>query len=221
MSDFDKTIKKLLAEFPKEQITFRPGKLTADKKKGLPLAYIDARDVMSRLDEVVGGENWQDSYEFHGTRTMCKLAIRVGDEWVSKSDGAGDTNIEGEKGGLSDAFKRTAVKWGVGRYLYDLSFMYHPIDQWGKFIGDPWTSKIKNREIPAHDNAPDETSEGIAERLIAAIKAQPTLLKLSAWEKLPAVKDARDNLFMANHVLSQKVDDAFHIRHTELTELKA
>ena len=38
--------------------------------------------------------------------------------WISKSDGADDSNIEGAKGGLSDAFKRAAVKFGIGRYLY-------------------------------------------------------------------------------------------------------
>jgi hypothetical protein len=38
--------------------------------------------------------------------------------WISRCDGADDTNIEGAKGGLSDAFKRAAVKFGIGRYLY-------------------------------------------------------------------------------------------------------
>ena len=32
----------------------------------------------------------------------------------------GDTGTEGEKGAISDAFKRAAVKFGVGRYLYEI-----------------------------------------------------------------------------------------------------
>lgn len=36
------------------------------------------------------------------------------------SNGAGETQVEGEKGKFSDAFKRAAVLWGVGRYLYYL-----------------------------------------------------------------------------------------------------
>ena len=86
----------------------------------MQLAYIDARDVANRLDEVVGIENWQDRYEEVSGRLMCYLSIRVEGEWITKADGAGDTNIEGEKGGISDALKRAAQKFGVGRYLYYL-----------------------------------------------------------------------------------------------------
>ena len=95
--------------------------MTKDGKKGSALAYIDARDVMKRLDDIVGFENWSDEYyETKTGRLLCTLSIKIGDGWVSKSDGAGDTNIEGAKGGISDAFKRAAVKWGIGRYLYYL-----------------------------------------------------------------------------------------------------
>jgi hypothetical protein len=87
---------------------------------GRQLAYINARDLMKRLDDVVGPENWQDRYEECHGRLVCYLSIRVEGEWITKSDGAGDTNIEGEKGGMSDAFKRAGVKFGVGRYLYYL-----------------------------------------------------------------------------------------------------
>jgi len=41
-------------------------------------------------------------------------------EWITKWDGADDTNFEKTKGGLSDSQKRAAYQWGVGRYLYDL-----------------------------------------------------------------------------------------------------
>tara|TARA_Y100001937_G_scaffold64448_2_gene88167 strand:+ start:13174 stop:13935 length:762 start_codon:yes stop_codon:yes gene_type:complete len=85
------------------------------------LCYLDARAVMDRLDSVVGPQNWRDVYtETQSGKNICTLFIRVGDDWVSKSDGAGNTNIEGDKGGLSDAFKRAGVKWGIGRHLYSL-----------------------------------------------------------------------------------------------------
>lgn len=85
------------------------------------LCYLDARAVMDRLDAVVGPQNWRDVYEeTQSGKNICTLFIRVGDDWVSKSDGAGNTNIEGDKGGLSDAFKRAGVKWGIGRHLYSL-----------------------------------------------------------------------------------------------------
>ena len=52
--------------------------------------------------------------------------------WVAKADGAGDTAHEAEKGGISDAFKRAAVQWGVGRYLYRLESPWVAIEPAGK-----------------------------------------------------------------------------------------
>jgi len=111
--------------FPREQVHFRAGATNAKRNggkatKAIALAYIDARDVMDRLDEVVGSEHWKDSYkETARGRVICTLSINYpGIGWISKSDGAGDTGTEGEKGAISDAFKRAAVKHGIGRYLY-------------------------------------------------------------------------------------------------------
>jgi len=81
---------------------------------GKELVYIDARQVMNRLDEVFDVGGWQAHYEHIGGRMICKLSCLIGDKWVTKSDGAGDTNIEGDKGGISDALKRAAVLWGIG-----------------------------------------------------------------------------------------------------------
>jgi hypothetical protein len=87
---------------------------------------------MDRLDTVVGPENWQDRYEVHGPRVIGYLSVRINDEWITKADGAGDTQVEAEKGGLSDALKRSAVKWGIGRYLYDLGNVWVECEQRGR-----------------------------------------------------------------------------------------
>ena len=105
---------ELKQPFKPQQLKFRAG------GGGKQLAYIDARAVMQRLDAVLGIENWQDHYEECNGRTICRLSVRVEGEWITKCDGAGDTKIEGDKGGISDALKRAAVKFGVGRYLYYL-----------------------------------------------------------------------------------------------------
>jgi hypothetical protein len=118
--------------FPPSEIEWRVGSTNGDKTQGLALAYLTARHVMERLDEVCGAANWQDRYEFHGTRTVCYLSIRVGDEWVTKADGAGDSDVEAEKGAISDALKRAAVKWGIGRYLYDLGNTWVEIEAAGR-----------------------------------------------------------------------------------------
>ena len=113
------TLEQLSEPFPPEKVSLRQG------GGGKFLAYLNARDVMQRLDDVVGPTFWSDSYEETPSgRVMCCIDIMIhdskGGRWVSKCDGAGDTTIEGAKGAISDAFKRAAVKWGIGRYLYDL-----------------------------------------------------------------------------------------------------
>lgn len=118
--------------FPPNEIEWRVGSTTSAKDKGLALAYLTARHVMERLDSVCGVANWQDRYEFHGGRTVCYLSIKIGDEWITKADGAGDSDVEAEKGAISDALKRAAVKWGIGRYLYDLGQTWVSIEPAGR-----------------------------------------------------------------------------------------
>ena len=107
---------QLKQPFDPKVIHWRVGATTGDKSKGIALAYINARDVMKRFDEVCG-DLWQVEYPFDG---CARVGLKIGDEWVWRANGAGETNVEGEKGKFSDAFKRAAVLWGVGRYLYYL-----------------------------------------------------------------------------------------------------
>lgn len=140
-------VKQLFSEFPREAISWRAQSVTKDGTKAMALAYIDARDVMDRLDSVCGSAGWQTDYPHAGTKTVCRIGIKVDDEWIWKSNGAGDTDIESEKGALSDAFKRAAVLWGIGRYLYDLDAPWVPCEttewngkkQWKRWTVDPWS----------------------------------------------------------------------------------
>jgi hypothetical protein len=84
------------------------------------LAYIDARDVMDLLDEVAGQNNWQTDYKILGDKIYCGIGIFVDDKWVWKWDMGTESDFEAEKGEASDAFKRAGVKWGIGRFLYDI-----------------------------------------------------------------------------------------------------
>lgn len=143
-------INELKMPFAKPLVSWRvQGK--AYKKNGVysakALAYIDARDVMNRFDDVVGAENWQVTYHDAGKRIFATISIKINGEWISKTDGAGDTAVEAEKGAISDALKRAAVLWGVGRYLYSLDAPYvkcevNDKEAWKAWIEDPWT-KVK------------------------------------------------------------------------------
>lgn len=134
MDDLLTVMEKLAEPFHPKRVHWRVGKTSGTK--GMLLAYVDARDVMERLDAVVGVENWQDCYEETPSgRVICSLTLKFPDvdRLVTKSDGAGSTGFEGEKGGISDAFKRAAVKFGIGRYLYGLDSPWVELDQ-GKYI---------------------------------------------------------------------------------------
>jgi len=113
-----------------KKIRRESGDQSARATKGIPLAYIDARDAYNRLDDVCGMEGWQDRYPFEG---CCEIGIKIGGEWIWKANGAGATDIEGVKGQYSDAFKRAAVLWGIGRYLYDIPNTWVDLKEWGKF----------------------------------------------------------------------------------------
>ena len=99
--------------------------------------------IQDRLDSVLGRENWQNRFctvqgkDNASTTQVCELSIYYPNrgEWITKSNGAGNTDIEPVKGGLSNAFKRAASMWGVGRYLYDLKNLWVPLKD-GKYIPD-------------------------------------------------------------------------------------
>ncbi len=134
----------LSAPFPDSYIDWRVGSTNKDKTKGMALAYIDARTVMDRLDSVCGPGNWQNNYTPAGSIMICNLGILVNSEWVWKSDGAGETDFEGQKGAMSDAFKRAAVRWGLGRYLYEMKAPWVEIEPFGKSyrIKEPELKKL-------------------------------------------------------------------------------
>ncbi len=124
----------LSAPFDASQVSWRIGSTNQDKTEAKALAYIDARDVMERLDMACGPNGWQDNYTpgVNGS-IICNIGIRFPDgEWIWKADGAGATDVEGEKGALSDAFKRAAVRFGVGRYLYEMSSPWVAIEPKGR-----------------------------------------------------------------------------------------
>lgn len=105
------------------------------------LAYMDARAVQRRFDLIFGIENWKvevtpvmfgsvaaggttDEYYVKKMQELCcgftaHLSCRIDGEWITKTGTANFSNFEGLKGAESDAIKRAAFMWGMGRYLYD------------------------------------------------------------------------------------------------------
>lgn len=144
----------LAAPFPPDAISWRVGSTNKDKTQGMALAYIDARDVQDRLDEVCGLD-WQVRHPWSvATKLACEIGLRVDGEWLWRGDGAGDSDVEAEKGAFSDSFKRAAVRWGIGRYLYDLKSPWVAIEPMGKSYKIVEGEKAKLRALLARGNPP-------------------------------------------------------------------
>lgn len=178
-------LSNLASEFPKAAIHWRAQTLTKNGDKALALAYLDARDVMDRLDEVCGPAGWQSRYtETAKGRVLCEIGIHIEGEWVWKSDGAGDTAVEGEKGGISDAFKRAAVHWGIGRYLYRLDAVWCPCEtyngKWRKWTDDPWNYVRKGSNKPAPEQFDAAGTRDRIKKAIAAAQDAQSVSKV--WD---------------------------------------
>ena len=127
--------------FPASDVSWRMQYVDKTKSEGFAVPYLDARAISERLDDVVGQYNWKDDYTTWHCYTeevkvkehekeqklvnsqLCTIYIydEERNEWIGKTDGAENTDFEAVKGGLSDSFKRAAVKWNIGRYLYSFT----------------------------------------------------------------------------------------------------
>lgn len=111
------------------------------------LAYVTNRAIMDRLDECFDIGGWKN--EFLPTPSMdgvmCGISAKIGGEWVTKYDGAENTQVEAVKGGLSSAMKRTGVQFGIGRYLYHLESNFAKVVEKG-------TPNSKSAKTKSSDN---------------------------------------------------------------------
>ena len=136
----------------------------------IAVPYVTNRAIQVRLDEVVGPERWRNEFRpGPDGGVMCGLSIRVGDEWVTKWDGAENTDVEGVKGGLSGAMKRAAVQWGIGRYLYTLDETFAHVHDNGRFRG-------KTRDGTTFRWDPPQLPSEVLPASAAARPSQPVLL---------------------------------------------
>lgn len=157
----------LAAPFARDEVKTRP-------QGGRQLSYVTARTVMNRLDEALGPECWWDDYVPTEHSVICRLTIRLPDgQILTKSDAGGYAGMadpgDDDKSGFSDAFKRAAVKFGVGRYLYR--------DGVPKFDGDapaahpePEPAPPPPIDRPSNDNGHGDPRTGRA--LFAWLKKQ-------------------------------------------------
>jgi hypothetical protein len=142
----DDVLLRLAAPFSPDAVQWRVTVTSKDKSKGMVACYIDARDVMRRLDETMGAD-WADEIIVQSSGLVtCRIGLYIAGEWRWRQDATaavrevqtdGELNAKQEqerdmaqKGAASDAFKRAGVKWGIGRYLYAIPSPWVAINQY-------------------------------------------------------------------------------------------
>lgn len=149
----EEIIERLQAPFPSTDIEWRVSRagLANGKPYAMVLAYVTNRAIQNRLDEVFGPAGWKNDYRDFMQGILCTITCNVNGEWISKSDGAEQTQFESLKGGLSAAMKRAAVQWGIGRYLYNLEEAFVDVTQnksKGSYYINDDKKKVKGHWLP-------------------------------------------------------------------------
>lgn len=194
---------ELAAPFPQEAVHWRVQGSPYQRNgewSAMALAYIDARDVMDRLDEVCHPSGWQSEFtETPSGRVLCRLGLQIQGEWIWKTDGAGGTQVEAEKGGVSDALKRAAVQWGIGRYLYRMDAPWVPCEvnvkgdktYWKRWKVDPWT-RVRGQQPPKTE--PQDKDDEAVNWFKAQISKAKSIPQLEAWIADPKRTSSLDRL---------------------------
>jgi len=156
---------------------FEPDEVKVRSQAGRSLPYITSRTIMNRLDDVLGPSNWWDEYQPLEHSVICRLTVRLPDGTVlTKCDAGGYAGMadpgDDDKSGFADAFKRAAVKFGVGRYLYrdgvpkfarpDRQARHEPAP--GPSVSSPVATRPAparaSKEAPTSDRPPQPSADG-------------------------------------------------------------
>lgn len=103
-----KELRKLRAD----EIEIRKAQTKDDKTRYL--LYMNSRCATDLLDEWVGKENWTMSFYEAAGLLFCKIQVwdAENQRWIERSDTGSESNIEKDKGKVSDCIKRTVSRFG-------------------------------------------------------------------------------------------------------------
>lgn len=167
---------ELAKPFHESEIKVKPAKVSGNR--ALALWYIDARHVMDRLDETLGIDGWRDEYTVleGGQEVECRLSLKIGGVWITKADVGGESEQpdggDRMKAAYSDALKRAAVKFGVGRFLYRMPQTWMDYDPTKKQIIRTPAARPQQQPAPP-------VQRTLADKCVATILATTDPVKLS------------------------------------------
>jgi len=220
-------LEMLSKPFDPKEVEVKIQAVNRDRTRAQVVAYVDARTVLDRLDEAVGPTGWSDSYDVltNGTdgdgRRLVEVKCTLIVLGVSKEDvGEGDSL----KAAFSDALKRAAVKFGVGRYLYRLPKVWADLDERGAIkdpeavkralLGGeaddapPWEDKLPPKRAKPAESEESRPSGGVTEAQLRYI--------YKLWKEMSGDDDIHD---YASAILDREVSSLKELTRQEASKL--
>tara|TARA_R110002096_G_scaffold327284_10_gene521346 strand:- start:7508 stop:8449 length:942 start_codon:yes stop_codon:yes gene_type:complete len=189
---------KLQEPFPREDISWRVQSCGL-KRNGEPwvkiVAYVTSRAIHQRFDDIFEFDGWQSELKESPDRrgVICGISIyREDGSKITKWDGLESKSqnkwIDETKSVNSGAFKRAAVLFGPGRYLYDLKETFaicHLVDS--KWDAKDNHAESETKGVTSHINW---TAPSLPEWALPHIKSDSFIENMKNCEDLASLKYA-------------------------------
>jgi hypothetical protein len=208
-----KTLLEQLSEpFAKEDIFWRAGAVSRDKKRAQALAYAEPRVYEDRLNEICPGD-WSVKFIPWGeSRLICELTIHG---VTRSSTGEFDTEKRNAiaEGTVAEAqaFKRACSKFGLGRYLYELPVQWMDFDEEKNRLKE--TPDIPARFLPRITSSEAQTLDFVSSHLSPErANAMSTELEKLGYPK-------HEQLRLASSVLEKPIKTLTHLSDSEAFEI--
>jgi hypothetical protein len=208
MSYIQELVKNLSKEVP---FKWRVQGRNKAKDKVQITAYIDARQVQDILDQYCE-HGWSNSFYEIAGGIFCKLIIHgpIGETYIRsdagsriESDSTDQMFDQGFKAAASDAFKRAAVQFGVGRFLYDQPKMWLPCNEKGQPVDERGQVIWELSEYMAKQKAGKTASVKATATATATPSASQTTNVVSPSAPAPAAPQATPAAPQADKSASQ------------------
>ncbi|MGL4610453.1 MAG: Rad52/Rad22 family DNA repair protein [Trueperaceae bacterium] len=228
-------LEQLSVPFDKEDIAWRAGATSKDRKRAQALPYAESRVYEDRLNDICPGD-WSVVFKPWGeSRIICELTIQG---LTRSSTGEFD---DGKKNAIAEgtvaeaqAFKRACSKFGLGRYLYEIPIEWVEYDDEKNRLAD--VPQLPEKFLPKKDVGSGKLGIGKASQHTAnnpqsknavvqdkpntgSQTLNPERAEAMTYELEKLGYPKRDQLRLAASVLEKPVRDLASLSETEALEV--
>lgn len=223
MSLTAKDLDTLSAPFDENTIGVKVQSFSKDKSKASLVCYVQHTDVYKRIEQVDPAWSSEITHETV-VGDECYVRAKITIKGVSRENTGDGPDF---KSATSDALKRAAMLFGVGRYLYDSETVWVPYDdQRDRFRA--WTySDHKKALRQGQEATPTASSTSTANQVAQKIVSKGAAPSKDESAKISPIRSRkqlaseiyklRDQLQMNGSELAQYILDDFNCKAEELS----